>query len=95
MSLYVHFACQIESALPTLARPIMSLDANEDAILGALKLSLVNFFSFSCQKLLESYDSIILVTMFYIFITWLYPVNHDASFLHHSLHANLFFFFFF
>ncbi|PON71039.1 BRO1- ALIX V-shaped domain containing protein [Trema orientale] len=30
----------IESALPTLARPIMSLDANEDAILGALKQSL-------------------------------------------------------
>lgn len=32
---------QIESALPTLARPIMSLDANEDAIVGALKQSLV------------------------------------------------------
>ncbi|XP_024021584.1 vacuolar-sorting protein BRO1 [Morus notabilis] len=30
----------IESALPTLARPIMSLDANEDAIVGALKQSL-------------------------------------------------------
>ncbi|KAL2542452.1 Endosomal targeting BRO1-like domain-containing protein [Abeliophyllum distichum] len=30
----------IESALPTLARPIMSLDASEDAIVGALKLSL-------------------------------------------------------
>ncbi|KAJ7954184.1 ALG-2 interacting protein X [Quillaja saponaria] len=30
----------IESALPTLARPIMSLDENEDAILGALKQSL-------------------------------------------------------
>ncbi|KAL5553360.1 hypothetical protein UlMin_040761 [Ulmus minor] len=30
----------IESALPTLARPIMSLDANEDAILGTLKQSL-------------------------------------------------------
>lgn len=33
---------QIESAMPTLGRPIMSLDANEDAILGALKQSLVN-----------------------------------------------------
>ncbi|KAM7463483.1 hypothetical protein LguiA_031604 [Lonicera macranthoides] len=31
----------IESALPTLGRPIMSLDASEDAILGALKQSLV------------------------------------------------------
>ncbi|KAJ9140834.1 hypothetical protein P3X46_031431 [Hevea brasiliensis] len=30
----------IESALPTLARPIMSLDANEDAIVGSLKQSL-------------------------------------------------------
>ncbi|KAL5726652.1 bck1-like resistance to osmotic shock [Ranunculus cassubicifolius] len=30
----------IESALPTLARPMMSLDANEDAIVGALKQSL-------------------------------------------------------
>lgn len=33
---------QIESALPTLARPIMSLDANEDAVVGGLKQSLVN-----------------------------------------------------
>lgn len=32
---------QIESALPNLSRPIMSLDGNEDAILGALKQSLV------------------------------------------------------
>ncbi|XP_020248980.1 ALG-2 interacting protein X [Asparagus officinalis] len=30
----------IESALPSLARPIMSLDSNEDAIVGALKQSL-------------------------------------------------------
>ncbi|XP_050226094.1 vacuolar-sorting protein BRO1 [Mercurialis annua] len=30
----------IESALPTLARPMMSLDANEDAIVGSLKQSL-------------------------------------------------------
>ncbi|GER32809.1 pH-response regulator protein palA/RIM20 [Striga asiatica] len=30
----------IESALPTLAKPIMSLDANEDAIVGGLKQSL-------------------------------------------------------
>ncbi|EEF30151.1 Programmed cell death 6-interacting protein, putative [Ricinus communis] len=30
----------IEAALPTLARPIMSLDANEDAIVGSLKQSL-------------------------------------------------------
>ncbi|KAF2317837.1 hypothetical protein GH714_041152 [Hevea brasiliensis] len=30
----------IESALPTLSRPIMSLDANEDAIVGSLKQSL-------------------------------------------------------
>ncbi|XP_047958678.1 vacuolar-sorting protein BRO1-like isoform X1 [Salvia hispanica] len=30
----------IESALPTLARPIMSLDANEDAVVGALKQNL-------------------------------------------------------
>ncbi|GAB4828815.1 bck1-like resistance to osmotic shock [Ancistrocladus abbreviatus] len=30
----------IESAFPTLAKPIMSLDANEDAVVGALKQSL-------------------------------------------------------
>ncbi|XP_051145350.1 vacuolar-sorting protein BRO1 [Andrographis paniculata] len=30
----------IETALPTLAKPIMSLDANEDAVVGALKQSL-------------------------------------------------------
>ncbi|RWV82590.1 hypothetical protein GW17_00055898, partial [Ensete ventricosum] len=30
----------IESALPSLARPIMSLDGNEDAVVGALKQSL-------------------------------------------------------
>ncbi|XP_021727113.1 vacuolar-sorting protein BRO1-like [Chenopodium quinoa] len=30
----------IEAALPTLAKPIMSLDANEDAVVGALKQSL-------------------------------------------------------
>lgn len=51
MSLCMHFAFQIESALPTLARPIMSLDANEDAILGALKQSLVTFLLFSRLKL--------------------------------------------
>ncbi|KAE9589396.1 hypothetical protein Lal_00000594 [Lupinus albus] len=33
-------ACPIESALPTLARPIMSFDQNEDAIVGSLKHSL-------------------------------------------------------
>lgn len=38
------FYHQIESAVPTLARPIMSLDATEDAIVGTLKQSLV-FFS--------------------------------------------------
>ena len=32
---------QIESALPSISRPIMSLDGNEDAIVGALKQSLV------------------------------------------------------
>jgi programmed cell death 6-interacting protein len=35
---------QIESALPTLASLIMSLDANEDAIVGALKQSLICIF---------------------------------------------------
>lgn len=46
----VAFLSQVESALPTLARPIMSLDANEDAILGTLKQSLVpySYISFSC-----------------------------------------------
>ncbi|KAK7844960.1 nucleobase-ascorbate transporter 4 [Quercus suber] len=31
---------EIESALPSLARPIMSLDANEDVVVDALKQSL-------------------------------------------------------
>ncbi|ONK79933.1 uncharacterized protein A4U43_C01F11980 [Asparagus officinalis] len=34
---------EIESALPSLARPIMSLDSHEDAIVGALKQSLVKY----------------------------------------------------
>lgn len=40
----------IESALPTLARPIMSLDANEDAILGALKQSLRQLETLGAQR---------------------------------------------
>lgn len=47
-------AHQIESALPTLSRPIMSLDANEDAIVGALKQSLV--FLHSLERLLNFFD---------------------------------------
>ncbi|KAL3582549.1 hypothetical protein D5086_016881 [Populus alba] len=39
--LFLFCSHQIESALPTLARSIMPLDANEDAIMGALKQSLV------------------------------------------------------
>ncbi|KAJ6899187.1 vacuolar-sorting protein BRO1-like [Populus alba x Populus x berolinensis] len=43
--------CQpIESALPSLARPIMSLDANEDAILGALKQSLRQLETLGAQR---------------------------------------------
>ncbi|KAK4376377.1 hypothetical protein RND71_002673 [Anisodus tanguticus] len=40
----------IESALPTLARPIMSLDANEDAIAGALKQSLRQLEGLGAQR---------------------------------------------
>ncbi|KAL0541907.1 hypothetical protein IC582_021988 [Cucumis melo] len=40
----------IESALPTLARPIMSLDANEDAILGTLKQSLRQLENLGAQR---------------------------------------------
>ncbi|CBI26935.3 unnamed protein product, partial [Vitis vinifera] len=40
----------IESALPTLARPIMSLDANEDAIVGALKQSLRQLETLGAQR---------------------------------------------
>ncbi|XP_010554440.1 PREDICTED: ALG-2 interacting protein X-like [Tarenaya hassleriana] len=40
----------IESALPTLARPIMSLDVSEDAILGALKQSLRQLESLGAQR---------------------------------------------
>ncbi|XP_030514893.1 vacuolar-sorting protein BRO1 [Rhodamnia argentea] len=40
----------IESALPSLARPIMSLDANEDAIVGALKLSLRQLETLGAQR---------------------------------------------
>ncbi|KAK6931572.1 ALIX V-shaped domain [Dillenia turbinata] len=40
----------IESALPTLARPIMSLDANEDAIVGALKQSLRQLEALGAQR---------------------------------------------
>ncbi|KAJ6768742.1 PCD6 INTERACTING PROTEIN-RELATED [Salix koriyanagi] len=40
----------IESALPALARPIMSLDANEDAIVGALKQSLRQLETLGAQR---------------------------------------------
>ncbi|XP_019164972.1 PREDICTED: ALG-2 interacting protein X-like [Ipomoea nil] len=40
----------IESALPTLARPMMSLDANEDAIVGVLKQSLRQLESLGAQR---------------------------------------------
>ncbi|XP_011075927.1 ALG-2 interacting protein X [Sesamum indicum] len=40
----------IESALPSLARPIMSLDASEDAIVGALKQSLRQLETLGAQR---------------------------------------------
>ncbi|KAK3189498.1 hypothetical protein Dsin_029059 [Dipteronia sinensis] len=40
----------IESALPTLAKPIMSLDATEDAIVGALKQSLRQLETVGAQR---------------------------------------------
>ncbi|QHO42690.1 uncharacterized protein DS421_5g156350 [Arachis hypogaea] len=40
----------IESALPTLARPIMSLDQNEDAIVGSLKQSLRQVETLGAQR---------------------------------------------
>ncbi|KAK4484184.1 hypothetical protein RD792_011406 [Penstemon davidsonii] len=40
----------IETALPSLARPIMSLDANEDAIVGGLKQSLRQLETLGAQR---------------------------------------------
>ncbi|KAF5757476.1 putative BRO1 domain, ALIX V-shaped domain, BRO1 domain superfamily protein [Helianthus annuus] len=40
----------IESALPTLSKPIMSLDANEDAIVGTLKQSLRQLETLGAQR---------------------------------------------
>ncbi|KAK4423504.1 Vacuolar-sorting protein BRO1 [Sesamum alatum] len=40
----------IESALPTLAKPMMSLDADEDAVVGALKQSLRQLETLSAQR---------------------------------------------
>ncbi|XP_071686334.1 vacuolar-sorting protein BRO1-like [Rutidosis leptorrhynchoides] len=40
----------IESALPTLARPILSLDANEDAVVGGLKQSLRQLETLGTQR---------------------------------------------
>lgn len=40
----------IESALPTLSKPIMSMDATEDAILGALKQSLRQLETLGAQR---------------------------------------------
>ncbi|XP_077226675.1 vacuolar-sorting protein BRO1-like [Tasmannia lanceolata] len=40
----------IESALPSLARPIMSLDSNEDAIVGTLKQSLRQLETLGAQR---------------------------------------------
>nr|CAD1836255.1 unnamed protein product [Ananas comosus var. bracteatus] len=40
----------IESALPSIARPIMSLDGNEDALVGALKQSLRQLENLGAQR---------------------------------------------
>ncbi|KAK9750380.1 hypothetical protein RND81_02G192200 [Saponaria officinalis] len=40
----------IEAVLPTLAKPIMSLDANEDAVVGALKQSLRHLETLGAQR---------------------------------------------
>ncbi|KAG0476298.1 hypothetical protein HPP92_013139 [Vanilla planifolia] len=40
----------IEAALPSLARPIMSLDSNEDAVVGALKQSLRQLENLGAQR---------------------------------------------
>ncbi|XP_023762851.1 vacuolar-sorting protein BRO1 [Lactuca sativa] len=40
----------IETALPSLGRPIMSLDANEDAVVGALKQSLRQLEALGAQR---------------------------------------------
>ncbi|PWA91962.1 BRO1 domain, ALIX V-shaped domain protein [Artemisia annua] len=40
----------IESALPTLAKPMMSLDANEDAVVGTLKQSLRQLETLGAQR---------------------------------------------
>nr|XP_043623772.1 vacuolar-sorting protein BRO1-like [Erigeron canadensis] len=40
----------IESVLPTLAKPIMSLDANEDAVVGTLKQSLRQLETLGAQR---------------------------------------------
>uniref|UniRef100_A0A7N0V9M5 BRO1 domain-containing protein n=1 Tax=Kalanchoe fedtschenkoi TaxID=63787 RepID=A0A7N0V9M5_KALFE len=40
----------IESALPSLSRPMMSLDANEDAVVGALKQSLRQLETLGAQR---------------------------------------------
>ncbi|THF99147.1 hypothetical protein TEA_007215 [Camellia sinensis var. sinensis] len=47
---FFYLYIKIESALPTLSRPIMSLDANEDAILGALKQSLRQLETLGAQR---------------------------------------------
>lgn len=67
---------QIESALPSLARPIMSLDGNEDAIVGALKLSLVLYSLLCLFVVFKKHYGIIsgvleLSFFFIIFICWL------------------------
>jgi hypothetical protein len=72
------FLYQIESALPTLARPIMSLDANEDAVVGALKQSLVKPFS-----------SFISVPIFYFLNVFSIYNACDYDSVYHPLHLSL------
>ena len=55
----------IEFALPTLARPIMCLDVNEDAIVGALKQSLVILIMSMMQWILKM--NIVLLSISFIF----------------------------
>jgi hypothetical protein len=59
--LYISFM-QIESAYPTIGRPIMSLNGDEDAVVGALKQSLVSYTSVSlCLETFDYVDMVVIL----------------------------------
>ncbi|MFS7911755.1 hypothetical protein Hanom_Chr02g00121861 [Helianthus anomalus] len=79
ISAFIYY--QIESALPTLSKPIMSLDANEDAIPGTLKQSLRQLETLGDQRAgLEDMLKDMKRKVYQIMLFDVKPLNHIILF---------------